>query len=290
MVFSSTEFLLLFLPLVLLVYYNPWFRGRKFRNYALLLFSLGFYGWGEPLFIAVMLFSIFVNWLSAILIDREDSPKARKRRLVPAVIFNILLIFVFKYLAFSARNLGLLLGRDIRLNIALPIGISFFTFQILSYVFDVYYRRAQLQRNLLYVGLYISLFPQLIAGPIVRYETIADEIVYRAESRADITRGVIRFVYGLGKKALIANYTAVIADNIFSLAGGLSTATAWLGVVAYALQIYFDFSGYSDMAIGLGLVFGFHFDENFNYPYTAGSVTDFWRRWHIDVYPKSRTF
>ncbi|HQO56930.1 MAG TPA: MBOAT family O-acyltransferase [Clostridia bacterium] len=283
MVFSSTEFLLLFLPLTLIIYFNPFFKGRKFRNYFLLLMSLGFYGWGEPLFLFVMIFSIFINWFFALQIDKQSDKAKRKRMLIPPIVFDILLMFLFKYLAFTAKNIGWLFNTDLRLDIALPIGISFFTFQIMSYVFDVYYRKARVQRNILNVGLYISLFPQLIAGPIVRYETVADEIMNRRETRADITHGVIRFTYGLGKKVLLANYTAVIADNIFALSGEMSIGTAWLGIIAYALQIYFDFSGYSDMAIGLGLIFGFHFEENFNFPYAAYSVTDFWRRWHISL-------
>ncbi len=283
MVFSSTEFLFVFLPLTFLIYFNPFFRNRKFRNFSLLFMSLGFYGWGEPLFVFIMLLSIVINWYFALQIDRQNDIIKRKRMLFLPIGFDILLMFVFKYFGFSARNVGLLINRDINLYIALPIGISFFTFQIMSYVFDVYYRNAQVQKNILNVGLYISLFPQLIAGPIVRYENIADEIMNRKETREGITRGVIRFTYGLGKKVLLANYVAVIADNIFGLSGDMSIATAWLGIIAYALQIYYDFSGYSDMAIGLGLIFGFHFKENFNYPYTAFSITDFWHRWHISL-------
>jgi alginate O-acetyltransferase complex protein AlgI len=283
MVFSSTEFLFLFLPLTLIVYFNPFFKGRRFRNYFLLLMSLGFYGWGEPLFVFVMLLSITINWFFALQIDKHSDKTKRKRLLIPPITFDILLMFLFKYLGFAARNIGFLINRDISLDITLPIGISFFTFQIMSYVFDVYYRNAKVQKNVLNVGLYISLFPQLIAGPIVRYETVADEIMNRKETKTDITQGVICFTYGLGKKVLLANYVAAIADNIFGLSGDMSTATAWLGAIAYALQIYFDFSGYSDMAIGLGLIFGFHFLENFNYPYAAYSITDFWRRWHISL-------
>lgn len=283
MVFSSTEFLFLFLPLTLIIYFNPFFKNRKFRNYSLLLMSLGFYGWGEPLFIFVMMLSILINWFFALQIDRQSNKAKRKKMLIPPIAFDILLMFLFKYLGFTARNIGLLINRNISMDIALPIGISFFTFQIMSYVFDVYYGYAKVQKNVLNVGLYIALFPQLIAGPIVRYETVADEINSRKESREGITQGVIRFTYGLGKKVLLANYVAVIADNIFALSGDMSIATAWLGIIAYALQIYFDFSGYSDMGIGLGLIFGFHFLENFNYPYIASSITDFWRRWHISL-------
>ena len=284
MVFSSTVFLLLFLPLTLLVYYNPFFKSRPFRNHTLLLFSLAFYAWGEPVFVFVLLFSILVNWFFALMIDKQTDPIKRKRLLFFPLALDIGLIFLFKYLGFAARNLGLLLGRaSLDVSIALPIGISFLTFQIMSYVMDVYRKKAPVQRSVLNVALYISLFPQLIAGPIVRYETVADQIMNRKETPDDFTAGVTRFIFGLGKKVLLANYAGLIADNIFSAAGSLSAAAAWLGIVAYALQIYFDFSGYSDMAIGLGRMFGFHFLENFNYPYIASSVTDFWRRWHISL-------
>jgi alginate O-acetyltransferase complex protein AlgI len=184
-----------------------------------------------------------------------------------------------------ANQIGLLFNKDLSsISISLPIGISFFTFQLMSYLFDVYYKKAEAQKNLLYVGLYVSLFPQLIAGPIVRYEAIAAEITERHESFDDVVLGMKRFIYGLAKKVLIANYVAQIADNVFDyLAGSTTVAMVWLGAICYTLQIYFDFSGYSDMAIGLGRIFGFHFDENFNYPYISKSVTEFWRRWHISL-------
>ncbi len=284
MVFSSTVFLLLFLPLILFVYYNPFLKSRAFRNSSLLLFSLIFYAWGEPVFVFVLLLSILLNWFFALRIDRQKDPKKRKKLLFFPIIFDISLMFVFKYLGFVMRNLGLLLGdTSLDISIVLPIGISFFTFQIMSYVFDVYYRKAPVQKNALSVGLYISLFPQLIAGPIVRYETVAEEINHRKETPKDFTAGVTRFIFGLGKKVLLANYVGLIADNIFAATENLSISAAWLGIVAYALQIYFDFSGYSDMAIGLGRMFGFHFLENFNFPYIASSITDFWRRWHISL-------
>lgn len=282
MVFSSTEFLFLFLPIVLIGYYNPFFKSRQFRNIWLLLASIGFYAWGEPLFVFVMLFSIVLNWLFGLRVG-ATAGKTKKAWLIAALVWNVGLFFVFKYLGFAAQNVGWLLHKDFSdIGFALPIGISFFTFQILSYVLDVYYGKAKVQPNVLYVGLYVSMFPQLIAGPIVRYETVAEEINSRTETREDIAEGMIRFVYGLGKKALIANYAGQLADIIFEL-GAWSVSTAWLGALYYALQIYFDFSGYSDMAIGLGWMFGFHFKENFNYPYIARSVTDFWRRWHISL-------
>lgn len=283
MVFSSTVFLFLFLPLILIIYYNPIVKNRKFRNIFLLLVSLGFYAWGEPVFVFVMMLSIIINWFLALKIDKNEK---KKRYVILAILYNVGLLFVFKYLSFFANNMGLLFKVDkITLNIALPIGISFFTFQMLSYVLDVYFNKAKVQKNLLYVGLYVSLFPQLIAGPIVRYETIANEIETRQENTKDFCDGIYRFVYGLGKKVLISNYVGLVVDNIFVSMNitPISTATAWLGAIAYTLQIYFDFSGYSDMAIGLGKMFGFHFNENFNYPYMAKSITDFWRRWHISL-------
>jgi D-alanyl-lipoteichoic acid acyltransferase DltB (MBOAT superfamily) len=284
MVFSSTIFLFLFLPFVLICYYNPWLKSRGFRNGVLLLGSLGFYAWGEPFFVFVMILSIGVNWFLVILMDAHQDRKTRRRFLMPALVYDIGLLLVFKYLSFIAKNIGAVLKADsFSLNIALPIGISFFTFQIMSYTLDVYYRKAAAQKNFFNVALYISMFPQLIAGPIVRYETVAREISSRIETPEDFTEGVARFIIGLGKKTLIANYAGFIADRIFALNGNLSVASAWLGAIAYTVQIFFDFSAYSDMAIGLGLMFGFHFLENFNYPYMAASITDFWRRWHISL-------
>ena len=284
MVFSSTIFLFLFLPIVLIGYFNPFWKSRKFRNVFLLLASVGFYAWGEPFFVLIMLFSIFVNWILGLLIDKNNNIKVRKRYMIAAIVYNISLLFVFKYVSFVVKNIGLLLKDDaLSLTIALPIGISFFTFQIMSYIFDVYYRKAKAQKNLSNTALYISLFPQLIAGPIVRYASVAEQIDRRRETSNDFTEGMARFVVGLGKKMLIANYAGFIADRIFALNGELSFASAWLGAIAYTLQIFFDFSGYSDMAIGLGRIFGFHFLENFNYPYIAKSIGDFWRRWHISL-------
>ncbi|GHU16509.1 alginate O-acetylation protein [Spirochaetia bacterium] len=288
MVFSSTLFLFLFLPVVLIGYYNPVWKGRKFKNCFLLLASLGFYAWGEPVFVFVMILSIVVNWLLGILIDAAGETKKRKQWMAIAVVYDIALLFIYKYVSFVVKNIGLLFKDDsFSVNIALPIGISFFTFQIMSYIFDVYHKNAPVQKSLINTALYISLFPQLIAGPIVRYETVAREIDSRIETPEDFTEGVARFVIGLGKKMLIANYAGFIADRIFTLnsisGGNLSAASAWLGAIAYTLQIFFDFSAYSDMAIGLGRMFGFHFLENFNYPYIAKSIGEFWRRWHISL-------
>ena len=283
-VFSSTVFLFLFLPGLMLLYFFPFCKSRKWKNAVLLIFSIAFYAWGEPLFVWVMLAYIILNWLLVLIMDK--SKQHRKAWLTAAIVLDVLLIGIFKYASFLSENLALLTGNDrLIVNIALPVGISFFTFQLMSYVFDVYYGKAFVQDNPLYVALYISLFPQLIAGPIVRYRQIENEILDRHESFSEIWAGMKRFIYGLAKKVLIANFVAQIADNAFDNFS-LQTPSvlfAWLGAIAYTLQIYFDFSGYSDMAIGLGQIFGFHFLENFNYPYIAGSVTDFWRRWHISL-------
>ena len=286
MVFASTEFLFLFFPLALILYYNPLCRTRGYRNGVLLAVSLFFYAWGEPVFIVVMLFSVLWNYLCGLRIAAHEGKRARKAWLSAAIVFDLLLMFSFKYLNFTFHNWGLLLGSENfpSLHIELPVGISFFTFQIMSYVFDVYYRKTEVQRNILRLALYISMFPQLIAGPIVRYQTVAEEIEQRQENSAEFTRGVTRMVFGLAKKVLLANYVALIADNVFAALGTeLSVATAWLGAVAYSFQVYFDFSGYSDMAIGMGLMFGFHFEENFNYSFTCDSITDFWHRQHISL-------
>lgn len=283
MLFSSSVFLFLFLPIVIILYYNPFVKNRIFRNVLLLLASLFFYAWGEPVFVLLMLFSVLVNWGIGLKMDKSSSKKVW---LLVAVIWDLAILFVFKYLTFVLDNVGLLLHTDLPdISIALPLGISFFTFQILSYILDLYYGNTTVQKKLYKFALYVTMFPQLVAGPIVRYEQIAYEIDHRKENIEDFSLGMTRFVYGLGKKVLISNAMGTITDNMFYLSknGELSVAAAWLGGIAYTLQIYFDFSGYSDMAIGLGRMFGFHFLENFNYPYIAKSITDFWRRWHISL-------
>lgn len=280
MVFSSGIFLFLFLPIVLLIYYNPLIRSRSFRNIFLFLASIVFYAWGEPVYVLLMLSSITVNWLfgRCIMAGKNSTVIAAL-----AVIYNLAFLFVFKYLDFAITNCNNLLSLSIPLfGIELPIGISFYTFQAMSYVIDVKRKPELAQRSLLNVGLYIACFPQLIAGPIVRYETVAQQIRERTESWNDVTVGLRRFLWGLAKKVILANNLAKFADLAFD-GTELSTALAWLGAAAYMLQIYFDFSGYSDMAIGLGRMFGFRFDENFNYPYAASGITDFWRRWHISL-------
>jgi alginate O-acetyltransferase complex protein AlgI len=283
MVFSAPIFLFLFLPVVLALYFATPPRGR---NLLLLVASLVFYAWGEPRFVLVMLASALVNYGFALGLGA-----IRHRRLVLAlaVAVNLGLLAVYKYGDFVVTNVDGLLGRaampPIPLpRLALPLGISFFTFHALSYLIDVYREKVPAQKNPLRVALYIALFPQLIAGPIVRYAMIAPEIARRHTTRDDLVSGIERFVVGLGKKVLIANTLATPADAIFGLPpAGLSAGLAWFGVVCYTLQIYFDFSGYSDMAIGLARIFGFHFPENFCHPYVSRSLTEFWRRWHISL-------
>ena len=280
MVFSSTAFLFAFLPAVLCVYFLcP--KRRGLRNLVLLLFSVGFYAWGGLRLLPLLGSSIVINYVSGLLVTRT---RGKKRFLTLAVILNLGLLFCYKYLGFVTENLNRLFPSLAAVSIALPIGISFYTFQGLSYVIDVYRGDAPCEKNPLNVALYIALFPQLVAGPIVRYTAVAGELRERQESLSGVSEGLQRFLLGLGKKLLLANPMAELADAVFAQdAACLSTGMAWLGVIAYSAQICFDFSGYSDMAIGLGQVFGFRFPENFRYPYLADSVTDFWRRWHISL-------
>lgn len=283
MLFTSLEFLFIFLPVVLAVYF---FLPRMFRNYWLLLASLFFYGWGEPKFLIVMVMSIVFNYLLALRIAEYPRGSGPARLFLALdVAGNLAVLFVYKYMNFATGVLHQLLpqtrGVIPQTSFILPIGISFFTFQAMSYVIDVY-RGARAQKNPACVGLYISLFPQLIAGPIVRYTTIESEISQRSISMDSFSEGVYRFLCGLNKKILLANVLGAVADKAFGAAEP-SVAMAWLGAVCYTLQIYFDFSGYSDMAIGLGRMLGFHFLENFNYPYISRSLTEFWRRWHISL-------
>ncbi|MBQ6824627.1 MAG: MBOAT family protein [Clostridia bacterium] len=276
MVFSTFTFLYFFLPLVLLFYFI--IPNRAWRNAVLLVFSLAFYGWGEPKFLLLMLAASLVAYLGGLLIHRWQGG-LKKAAMIVTVVLLVSNLFVFKYLNFAAENLHLSLPQ-----IALPIGISFYTFQILSYVIDLYWGRIAVQKNFFYLTLYVCCFPQLIAGPIVRYKTVEEEICNREESWADAACGLRRFAVGLAKKTILANPIGALATLIYSGDPAVyGTGWYWVAAVAYALQIYFDFSGYSDMAIGLGRVFGFHFLENFDHPYTAASITDFWRRWHISL-------
>ncbi|CAK8721146.1 putative alginate O-acetylase [Candidatus Electrothrix laxa] len=287
MVFSSLFFLYLFLPLTLLLYFSA---GLRWRNGVLLLVSLFFYAWGETGYVLLMLVSVLANWLFGLLVEREkERGKSGKSALVAGVIVNLLPLFFFKYSNFLLDNLNAFLPisgvHPIELApVHLPIGISFYTFQAISYLVDLYRREVEVQRNPVNLALYIALFPQLIAGPIVRYHDIARQIISRRTSLEDFSSGILRFTAGLGKKMLIANAVGAVADHIFSLPSSVLPAyLAWLGIISYTLQIYFDFSGYSDMAIGLGRMFGFHFQENFLYPYSARSIQEFWRRWHISL-------
>lgn len=287
MVFSSILFLYLFLPLTLLAYF---LAGPRLRNTVLLLASLLFYAWGEMGYVLLMLFSIVANWGVGLMIEQaRQQGRSGKPVLAAGIAINLLPLAFFKYGNFLADNINSLLSvaniGTLHLDtVHLPIGISFFTFQAISYIVDVYRRAADVQNNPLNLALYISLFPQLIAGPIVRYHDVARQISSRVTTAADFSYGILRFVSGLAKKVLIANNMGAVADHVFSLpAGELSAGLAWLGLIAYTLQIYYDFSGYSDMAIGLGRMFGFHFLENFNYPYISQSISEFWRRWHISL-------
>jgi alginate O-acetyltransferase complex protein AlgI len=278
MIFSSTLFLFIFLPIVFILYYIIPGKLLTARNILLMAASLLFYAWGEPRVILMMLLSIAVNYGFGLLLGKKRTRLA----IAGAVVFNLSLLGYFKYANFFAENINALFGTGIVSDIALPIGISFFTFQIMSYVIDVYRGSVQPQRKLFNLALYIFFFPQLIAGPIVRYIDIEAQLDKRSHSFELIANGFRRFIIGLAKKVLIANQAALFADYAFGHRSP-SIVAAWAGVVSYALQIYFDFSGYSDMAIGLGRMFGFEFLENFNYPYISRTVQEFWRRWHMSL-------
>lgn len=283
MTFSSLIFLCVFLPLCLGSYYA--IKNRTYRNWVLILFSLFFYAWGEPLWIVVLLFSSFFNYLLALFISSSSGAGRRKSLLTLAVSVDVLTLGVFKYAGFIVGNLNRMLGFGLKVpTIALPIGISFYTFQIISYMADVYRGDAQAQKSPFKLLLYISMFHQLIAGPIVKYKDIADAIDNRVESAEEFNHGVSRFVLGLGKKVIIANSAGKVAVAFMGTDYSLTPVLgAWLGILFFAFQIYYDFSGYSDMAIGLGKMFGFTYKENFDHPYAAASATEFWRRWHISL-------
>ncbi len=282
MVFSSTVFLCLFLPTVLGAYY---ICPKQGRNLLLLIASLVFYAWGEPKYVLLMLLSIAANYLFGILIEKFKNDESKKKlTLIISIVFDIGLLCVFKYTDFAIENINRAFGAGLDLvYLALPIGISFYTFQAMSYTIDVYRGKTEAQRNIISFGMYICLFPQLIAGPIVRYTDIAAEIDDRRIDLQGFTDGLFRFTVGLGKKVLLANQIGVLWDEALAFGGHSSALMAWLGAIAYAFRIYFDFSGYSDMAIGLGRMLGFSFPENFRYPYESRSITEFWRRWHITL-------
>ena len=281
MVFSSLVFLWIFLPVVFTLYFTA---KEQYRNVILLIASLFFYAWGEPVYVLLMILSIIINYFCGLRIGEVEEHK-RKRALFWAVFVNLALLGVFKYTGFFMENVNAIFGLQVEVkHLPLPIGISFYTFQSISYLVDIYRKVCEPQRNIIKMGLFISFFPQLIAGPILKYYDIASQIDKRQVTLPLFNEGAVRFLQGLAKKVIIANIMAKTADEIFALGlNDLSTPAAWIGIIAYTFQIYFDFSGYSDMAIGLGKMFGFQIHENFNYPYTATSIKDFWRRWHISL-------
>ena len=283
MVFSSILFLFIYLPVVLAVYYIV---PAKYRNIWLFAVNLVFYGWGEPVYLALMVFTVCINYISGILVDkyRENRRRARTFLALNSAV-NLLLLFFFKYFDLVAETLSKIPGVAIpTLGLTLPIGISFYTFQSMSYPIDVYRGDGGVQKNFIRFGTFVTLFPQLIAGPIVRYKDVANQLDRRDENADKFASGVRRFIVGLGKKVLIANNVGLLWDAYAATpAGQLTFVGAWMAAIAFSLQIYFDFSGYSDMAIGLGRMLGFEFLENFNYPYISRTVTEFWRRWHISL-------
>ena len=280
MVFSSVTFLCIFFPIVFLL--HAVIPNGRVRNAILILASILFYAYGEPVYVILLLISVVLNYIFGLDVSGRSKPV-----LTLAVVVNIGMLFVFKYAGFFVTSLNRVLPETAALpvpKLSLPIGISFYTFQALSYVIDVYRGRTEVQRNFFRLLLYVSFFPQLIAGPIVKYHDIEHEIRERHASVDDIFAGLTRFSIGLGKKVLIANTMAYVADAVYAMPGSyIGLMAAWVGAIAYLMQIYFDFSGYSDMAIGLGRMFGFHFQENFDHPYIAGSIREFWRRWHISL-------
>ena len=283
MLFSSIVFLFTFLPAVMILYY---LLPVRFRNVILLLASLVFYAWGEPVYLFLMLLSILFNYFSGLDIARNlQDKRAAKRSLVFNLIINLAVLGFFKYEGFVLDTLNEILPVHISYHaLPLPIGISFYTFQILSYIIDVYRGNVKVQTNLSNFALYVTMFPQLIAGPIVQYADVDEQLASREVSRTKFGEGSMYFIRGLAKKVLLANTSGMIFTEVSGLAkGNIAVVTAWLGAFAYMFQIYFDFSGYSDMAIGLGKMFGFEFNMNFNYPYVSKSITEFWRRWHISL-------
>lgn len=281
MVFSSLIFIFAFLPIFLVIYY---LAPKKLKNLVLLFFSLLFYAWGEPKYIIILLLISFINYLGGLWLEkRKDNPRKRKHIITLIIISNILILTFFKYTNFFIDNLNRLGFEMPNINIVLPLGISFFTFQAMSYAIDLYYGKVKVEKNFLTFLTYVSMFPQLVAGPIVRYEDVAIELKNRKINFNLFCEGLFIFLIGLFKKVLIANNVGYLYSLITNDISEISVMTSWLGILAFSLQIYFDFSGYSTMAIGLGKMLGFNYPENFNYPYIATSITDFWRRWHITL-------
>ena len=287
MLFSSITFLFYFLPITLFLYYVAIpRRNLEARNIVLLIASLFFYSWGEPIYIFLMIYSAFFNYFMALQIRIEQKRGGTgKKNLIFTIIMNLFILGFFKYFGFLMDTINAITGANIHYTaLSLPIGISFYTFQALSYIFDVYKKTVEPQRNLLRFSLYLSLFPQLIAGPIVRYRDVADQLENRDCDLEKFGNGAIRFIFGLGKKVILANNLGALYQTITALPDSkVSVVTYWIGIAAYTFQIYFDFSGYSDMAIGLGKMLGFDFIENFNYPYISKTITEFWRRWHMSL-------
>ncbi len=285
MLFSSMTFIFLFLPIVCTLYLivSQFFPRAIYKNYLLLFASIFFYAWGEPRYLIVMLTTIAINYIGAICLDKFS--KYKKALLISTIFADLSFLIYFKYFNFIVDNLNTLFTSDFNaIQVIMPIGISFYTFQAMSYLIDVYRDVVKVQKSIAKLALYICLFPQLIAGPIVQYADVADQIENRTEDFTQVVYGVKRFIVGLAKKVLLANTLGAVADKIFDApVSSFSPKIAWLGVVAYHFQIFFDFSGYSDMAIGLGSIFGFKFLENFNYPYISKSITEYWRRWHISL-------
>lgn len=278
MVFSSVYFTFLFLPICILVYYVV--KRRSVKNIVLVVASLIFYAYGEPQFVFVLFASIVINYSMVLLMNNKEGVK-RRVYCIFIIVIDLLLLICCKYISFFTTIINDLFSLNIKLvNVGLPIGVSFFTFQLISYAVDVYKRRNDAEKNIINVALYIAFFPQLIAGPIIRYHSISEQIHNRKESYASFGAGAERFMLGFGKKVIIANNISIVVEPIFNATSfsGYSIIEIWIAIIGFALQIYYDFSGYSDMAIGLAKIFGFDFDENFNYPYIAKSITDFWRR------------
>lgn len=282
MVFSKLFFIYFFLPLCLFAYALA--KGTKAKNIVLIIFSLIFYAWGEPVYVFLMLFSAFVNYIAAIVIGKHKDTKIDTLATTLAVVYDFAMLGIFKYSGFIVENINALFSSDIPVpDIKLPIGISFYTFQTVSYIIDCHWETVKVQKKFSNFLLYITLFPQLIAGPIVRYSTIEKEIENRKIYLTDISYGLNRVVLGLSKKVLLSNQLSIIADTYLKNIDDASVVGAWFGAIAYSLQVYFDFSGYSDIAIGLGRIFGFHFDENFRHPFICKDITEFWQRWHISL-------
>lgn len=283
MVFADLFFLYIFLPLCLIFYFAC--RKIEYRNAVLIVFSLVFYAWGEPKVVFLLILSTIVNWLLGLVIDKYRDKLGAKLAVAGSLVFSLGLLVVFKYLGFIVENLNLILPFELTVpNITLPIGISFYTFQIISYILDCYWGQVKVQKNYFKFLLFVSLFPQLIAGPIVRYSVVEKEISDRKTTVTDLSEGACRFMIGLAKKVILANNLWAIVEDFFGGdISGLSVFGTWYTVIVYALYVYYDFSGYSDMAIGLGRIFGFHFDENFKHPFICRNIAEFWQRWHISL-------